>query len=338
MANQPNILNLANLFQTVTGTLSQNRESLNEADSYNHDHGDNMVDTFEVITRAMKEKKGADPADQLAYASEILRQRKSGSAQKYADGLSQASREFQGQQVTPTNAMTLIQTLLGGGQAPQAQQQAGGLGGGPAGGFGGGLDQSLLSWLRAQHTTETWLVAVSSSMQADTAIIDGDSVMAMGGFSGSDPAMTPTRLADLVRTGRLRYVMGGVGIGGGAGGITSVAQTACTAVPASTWGGTTGTVYDCAGKADAIITAGADFIPQQGPGAGGPGGGGIGGGNFAEIQACMAEAGVTLPAPGAGDAPQLDARTLEAMTACGLPAGAGPQGGAAGGQQQPAPR
>ena len=58
MANQPNILDLANLFQTVTGTLSQNRETLNEADTYNHDHGDNMVDTFEVITQAMKEKKG----------------------------------------------------------------------------------------------------------------------------------------------------------------------------------------------------------------------------------------------------------------------------------------
>jgi hypothetical protein len=128
MANQPNILDLASLFQTVTGTLSQNKENLNEADTYNHDHGDNMVDTFEVITQAMKEKKDADPADQLAYASEILRRRKSGSAQKYADGLSQASREFQGQQVTSGNAMTLIQTLLGGGQAPEPQQQQGGIG------------------------------------------------------------------------------------------------------------------------------------------------------------------------------------------------------------------
>ena len=55
-------IDLANLFQSVTGTLSQNRATLNEADTQNHDHGDNMVDTFEVITRAMKEKKGADPA------------------------------------------------------------------------------------------------------------------------------------------------------------------------------------------------------------------------------------------------------------------------------------
>ena len=90
-----------------------------------------MVNTFEVITRAIKEKKDADPADQLAYAAEILRQQKSGSAQLYAKGLDQASQQFQGQQVTSSNAMTLIQSLLGGGQAPvqQQQQQDGGLGG-----------------------------------------------------------------------------------------------------------------------------------------------------------------------------------------------------------------
>jgi hypothetical protein len=131
MSQQLNPIDLAKLFQSVTGTLTQNRESLNEADTNNHDHGDNMVETFEVITQAMKEKKGADPADQLAYASEILRQRKSGSAKVYADGLSQASQQFQGQQVNSGNAMTLIQTLLGGGQAaPQQQQpQDGGLGG-----------------------------------------------------------------------------------------------------------------------------------------------------------------------------------------------------------------
>ncbi len=127
MSKQPSNIDLASLFQTVTGTLTKNRENLNEADTSNHDHGDNMVDTFEVITQAMKEKQGADPADQLAYAAEILRQRKSGSAQLYAKGLSQASQEFQGQQVTSGNAMTLIQTLLGGGQASGQQQQSGGV-------------------------------------------------------------------------------------------------------------------------------------------------------------------------------------------------------------------
>jgi hypothetical protein len=124
-------IDLASLFQTVTGTLAKNKKKLNAADTENHDHGDNMVDTFEVITQAMKEKEGADPADQLAYASQLLRQRKSGSAQVYANGLAQASKEFQGQQVTPNNAMNLIQALMGGGQPTQQvqqQQSGGGLG------------------------------------------------------------------------------------------------------------------------------------------------------------------------------------------------------------------
>jgi hypothetical protein len=129
MSNEAGIIDLGKLFQSVTGTLVKNKETLNQADTSNHDHGDNMVKTFEMITQAMREKSGADPADQLAYASELLRQQKSGSAQLYAKGLSQASQQFQGQQVTPNNAMTLIQTLLGGGQAPaQQQQQSGGLG------------------------------------------------------------------------------------------------------------------------------------------------------------------------------------------------------------------
>jgi len=142
MANQSKSIDLAQLFQSVTGTLADNRQQLNDADDNNHDHGDNMVDTFEVITQAMRERKGADPADQLEYAAQMLRQRKSGSSQMYANGLEQASQQFQGQQVTPANAMTLIQDLLGGGQASQSQQQDGGMGGVLGSLLGGGQQQS----------------------------------------------------------------------------------------------------------------------------------------------------------------------------------------------------
>ena len=137
-------IDLGSLFQAVTGTLQKNKKKLNAADEENHDHGDNMVDTFEVITQAMKEKANADPADQLAYASQLLRQRKSGSAQVYANGLAEASKEFQGQQVTQGNAMNLIQALMGGGQPTQQvqpQQSGGGLGGLLGGLLGGGQQQ-----------------------------------------------------------------------------------------------------------------------------------------------------------------------------------------------------
>jgi hypothetical protein len=123
MSNQ---LNLASLFQSVAGSLSAQKENLNNADTLNHDHGDNMVQVFNVISQAMQAKQGADPADQLEYASQLLRQQKSGSAQVYAQGLAQASKEFKGQkQVTPNNAINLIQALLGGGQASTAQSNNG---------------------------------------------------------------------------------------------------------------------------------------------------------------------------------------------------------------------
>jgi hypothetical protein len=117
-----NKIDLLKLFQTVTSNLSQNQENLNQADTFNHDHGDHMVEIFQVITRAMQEKKGSDPADQLAYASQLLRNKKSGSAQLYAQNLSNASQQFSGKSITPDNVGLLLQSLLGG-QAPNQSQQ-----------------------------------------------------------------------------------------------------------------------------------------------------------------------------------------------------------------------
>ncbi len=125
-SSQSNTLNLANLFQTVASSLTSQREILNNADTVNHDHGDNMVQVFQAISQAMQSKQNALPADQLAYASQLLRQQKSGSAQVYAEGLTEASKEFKGQnQLTPDNVINLIQALLGGGQASTAQPQSG---------------------------------------------------------------------------------------------------------------------------------------------------------------------------------------------------------------------
>ena len=113
--NASSAVDLVKLFGSVAKTLTQNQTSLNEADTYNHDHGDNMVQTFEVITQAMKEKKNASAADQLAYASEILRSKSgSGSAKIYAEGLKDAATQFSGQKsITADNALQLVQTLLG---------------------------------------------------------------------------------------------------------------------------------------------------------------------------------------------------------------------------------
>lgn len=113
-------LDLLALFQTVASALEDNQESLNKADSYNGDHGDNMVKIFNLVTEAVGEKAGSSPADQLEHAGKLLTRQNSGSAKVYADGLLEASKTFEDRSITVEDAMTLVQTLLGGGNAGDA--------------------------------------------------------------------------------------------------------------------------------------------------------------------------------------------------------------------------
>jgi len=111
-------IDLLSLFKKVSKTLQANQETLNESDEYNHDHGDHMVEIFEVITTAMKAKKESEPAEQLEYAAQLLRQKSSsGSAKTYAEGLMQASKQVTGKPLTTDTVLTLLQTLLSGGEA-----------------------------------------------------------------------------------------------------------------------------------------------------------------------------------------------------------------------------
>jgi hypothetical protein len=153
MAN--NQIDLLSLFNQVTKTVKDNKTSLNEADSYNHDHGDHMVEIFEVITKAVKEKKGADPADQLEYAASLLRkQAQSGSGKLYAEGLNEAAKTMVGKDLNAGSIMTMMQSILGAGQAPANQSSGSGdvlgsllgslTGGGDAGSQGGGMDMGDL--------------------------------------------------------------------------------------------------------------------------------------------------------------------------------------------------
>jgi hypothetical protein len=116
---------LSKLFSAVTRTLQENQSTLNSADEFNHNHGDNMVETFQTITKAVRERKASPPSEQLAYASQQLNQKaQSGSAKLYTQGLEQASARFQGQKgITADNALQLVQALMGG-QSSGGQTQA----------------------------------------------------------------------------------------------------------------------------------------------------------------------------------------------------------------------
>ncbi len=120
-------IDLGSLFNVATQALSANQSSLNQADTENQNHGDNMVQVFNMISQVMANQPDASPSQQLGQASQYLAQNgTSGSAHVYSQGLAQAAQQFQGQSaVTPDNAMTLIQSLLGGGQpAPQSGGQS----------------------------------------------------------------------------------------------------------------------------------------------------------------------------------------------------------------------
>lgn len=120
-------VDLARLFGAVTTALKENQQALNAADDYNHNHGDNMVQNFQAITRAVRAKKDSPPAEQLAYASQVLSQRsQSGSARLYSQGLAQAAGRFQGKPaITQDDAMLLVQALMGGQSAQQPGQEGG---------------------------------------------------------------------------------------------------------------------------------------------------------------------------------------------------------------------
>ena len=148
----------------------------------------------------------------------------------------------------------------------------------------------LAAWLRARSdSSSTWQLAVSSAQNGSRLIAEhGLSVMALGGFSGRDPAISVADFADRVAAGDVRYVLIGEGgpagrmprlgvpltpgAGPGAGGRTppgpgvfagpgtpganavlSAVQSTCipvtdTSLPSQY----RGALYDCAGTADAI--------------------------------------------------------------------------------------
>ena len=107
-------LDLLSIFKQVSKSVKQNKDTLNQADSYNHDHGDHMVEIFDVITQAMKEKKNAEPADQLEYAAQILRRKSSsGSGKVYADNLESAAKQVTGKEINIGMIMSILMALMG---------------------------------------------------------------------------------------------------------------------------------------------------------------------------------------------------------------------------------
>lgn len=210
-------VDLASLFNSVTKALKGEQASLNEADSYNHDHGDNMVQNFKVITKAIKQKADASPSEQLAHASDALRKASStGSANLYSQGLAQAADQLRGQPaITSQNAMGLVNALIGG-QAPALPAKGG------ASDVIGGLLSSLMGGGESTGAT----AQPSGNPAGDT--LSGLLGSLLGGGSsqsGSDGQGGGLDLGSLLSAGAsLLGGQGGSGLGGLVGALVGNSQ------------------------------------------------------------------------------------------------------------------
>jgi 4-amino-4-deoxy-L-arabinose transferase-like glycosyltransferase len=113
-----------------------------------------------------------------------------------------------------------------------------------AGGFGGGqTDAAVIDLLK--NTTTKWAAAQSGAMQsAGLALSSGRPVLAIGGFSGSDPAPTLAQFQQYVAAGDIHYFVAGGrgGFGGGRGTSGEIQSWVEQNFTPATVGGTT--IYD----------------------------------------------------------------------------------------------
>lgn len=142
-------LDLNTIFQAVTQQLSEKKVKLNEADTYNHNHGDNMVQIFNLVQQAVAEKADKPVSEQLNYAGKVVEQNaNSGSAALYAQGLSKASENLKGESLSSDMLSMLVQSLLGTNQPrPQAEPH-------PKQGFLGSLLAGLFGKTQSQSSEQ----------------------------------------------------------------------------------------------------------------------------------------------------------------------------------------
>ena len=138
----------------------------------------------------------------------------------------------------------------GGGQRPEGAPDLGEL---PSGGMGGGMGGATSAELTAllSATDSTWSAAVATSMSASSLeLASGTAVMSLGGWTGTDSAVTLAQFQAYVASGQIHYYVAGgqggpggqIGIGGSDSTAAQIARWVEANFTATTVGGQT--VYD----------------------------------------------------------------------------------------------
>jgi hypothetical protein len=144
------------------------------------------------------------------------------------------------------------------GGSTQGGPGAGGLAGGPGGGgmFGGNSDLAQVEAYVKQHGGGT--IAVSSQQGAASQIITSDAnVAGIGGFSGRESQVTIQWLAQEIASGKIRWVLTdgtGGGMQDGRVGSSQVMAAVAKTCTKTSYGGSS-SLYDCQGKASALLSA-----------------------------------------------------------------------------------
>jgi 4-amino-4-deoxy-L-arabinose transferase-like glycosyltransferase len=125
------------------------------------------------------------------------------------------------------------------------------------------VDRDLLRYIDARHPTHRWEVLTVSSNTAASMILLGYRAGAVGGYSGTDPALDGPGLAQLVARHEARYVvLGGAYSSRGGNLATRAVIRACRYIPSEVWlhfprwSIYSLTLYDCAGAERRLAAAG----------------------------------------------------------------------------------
>ena len=104
---------LATLFQAMGAALYHNRPALNQADTLNGNHGDHMVEIFQIAAQAAAERDDLEAAPAMEYVAQLLNQRThNGSAQVYASGLNQMGVQFRRYRLTLDDLVLYVRGAL----------------------------------------------------------------------------------------------------------------------------------------------------------------------------------------------------------------------------------
>jgi 4-amino-4-deoxy-L-arabinose transferase-like glycosyltransferase len=98
------------------------------------------------------------------------------------------------------------------------------------------VDRALLRYVEGHRAGTRWSVLADASNTASPMILLGGEAGSLGGFSGTDPALSGPGLGALVEAREARYViLGGEFSTRGGNGATQAVQRFCRVVPTRTW-------------------------------------------------------------------------------------------------------